>query len=90
MYSKHINDDIQVELLNYIDKYNVDYNLIVWTSNGSFIKLFLQPKIDEFGVVVAITSPDSKDDSFIIHQRYRKEIVWAMDDIKRYYEERQV
>jgi hypothetical protein len=88
MENYHVNDDISLEISTYYDKNNVDYNLIVWLSYGGFIKLFLQPGIDEFGEIVAITAADSKDDSFIIHERYYQEIIYGMNELKRDYERR--
>jgi hypothetical protein len=86
-YYTLINDEMRLEIDNYYNIENVDYKLKIWTSGGRYIELFLQPEIDYTGTVREITSPDSNDDSFILHERYYQDIINAMDDLKRYYEQ---
>jgi hypothetical protein len=88
-YFTLINDEMRLEIDNYYNIENVDYKLKIWTSGGRYIELFLQPEIDYIGTVRNITTPDSKDDSFILHERYYQDIINAMDDLKRYYEQDQ-
>jgi hypothetical protein len=88
MNKKYITDDMQLSILNYIDSKNIDYKLFVFLSGGRGIDLLLQPKIDEYGEVVAITDIYSRDDSFLIHDRYIDEILWAMQELKNEYERR--
>lgn len=88
MNKKYITDDMQLSILNYIDSKNIDYKLFVFLSGGRGIDLLLQPKIDEYGEIVAITSIDAKDDSFLIHDRYVDEILWAMQELKYEYEKK--
>ena len=88
-YYQLVTDEIRIELYDYHDKCNVDFKAKIWTSYGSYIELFLQPEIDYTGTVRNITTPDSKDDSFILHERYYQDIVYAMDDIKQQYEQDQ-
>ena len=86
--STHITDDIILRLEYYYDNTNVDYILEVWLSSGHRADLLLQPEIDYIGVPRAITSIDSQDDSFIVHERYYHDIVNAMYELKLRYEEK--
>jgi hypothetical protein len=88
-YFTMITDEMRLEIDNYYNSKNVDYKLKIRTSGGRYIELFLQPEIDYTGTVREITSPDSNDDSFILHERYYQDIINAMDNLKRYYEQDQ-
>jgi hypothetical protein len=88
MNKKYITDDMQLSILNYIDSKNIDYKLFVFLSGGRGVDLLLQPKIDEYGEVVAITDIYSQDDSFLIHDRYVDDILWAMQELKYEYEKK--
>lgn len=75
-----VNDIMYLEITNIVEMdTNVDFTLTVETTYGE-TKLFLQPEINN-EEVTNITSPDANDDSFLIHERYHKEILAAMQQM---------